>query len=460
MVKMHSGHPLLMFVCSICGGTWKNYKTLCRHISRKHPNQSGEQNAFDANCYESSVDLPVTVEQSHAEKAQLLEEKLSRQSAAYILKLKAVHGISQSCVNDIMAYTRSIVQLSTGVAREKVLHSLNLVQPDDRLSSAFDIPVFSGIETEWQQNKNFRQYFGLLEPVEIKIGERPRVNHKTQCTEMVPVYGYYVPFLQSLKQILAIPDICRTVFRSPSPADCNTDDMIDFEDGLFCRQHPVFNVSSNIRILGYFDDVEVVNPIGVHTKKHKLGLFFWTLLNVPPALRSKLSCINVIAIAKSRDYKEFGLNLLLHDFVSGLNELYNNGISLEIDGCERMVKGGLVAFAGDTLASCYIGGFKEGVGFANKICRTCETTAQQSRTLLSHEDCIVRTIDEHRRRCLVLESALTRPARKYWSLTYGINSTSVRLDLEGFDLTLGLIHYPMHLFFEGVTELMVRLILK
>lgn len=36
-----------------------------------------------------------------------------------------------------------------------------------------------------------------------------------------------------------------------------------------------------------------------------------------------------------------------------------------------MLHGAVVALCGDTLASCYVGGFKEGVGFSLRKCRTC-----------------------------------------------------------------------------------------
>ncbi len=156
--------------------------------------------------------------------------------------------------------------------------------------------------------------------------------------------------------------------------------MKDFSDGSYCKQHELFRLTS-LRILAYYDDIEIVNPIGVHTKKNKLCMYYWTLLNIPPAYRSRLACVELIAVAKTRDCKEFGLRSLLHDFNSGINALAADGITICMRGEERIVHGGLVAFAGDTLAANSIGGFKEGVGFAYKICRTCEATKQGSRSL-------------------------------------------------------------------------------
>ena len=48
----------------------------------------------------------------------------------------------------------------------------------------------------------------------------------------------------------------------------------DYCDGLVLKQHLLFSLYNNaLQILLYYDDVEVVNPIGSHRKVHKLGKF-------------------------------------------------------------------------------------------------------------------------------------------------------------------------------------------
>jgi hypothetical protein len=156
---------------------------------------------------------------------------------------------------------------------------------------------------------------------------------------------------------MQLADVQQAVCQRTSSVDIG--EMFDFEDGSFCKSHRLFSQKESLKILGYFDDAEVVNPIGVRTKVHKLSLFFWTLLNIPPKCRSRLSCIQLIAVAKTKDCKEFGINLLLHDFIAGLNTLSSTGITVQVDGKDVTLKGGLVAFAGDTLAANAIGGSKK-----------------------------------------------------------------------------------------------------
>lgn len=188
------------------------------------------------------------------------------------------------------------------------------------------------------QKKYFREEYGVLEPVEIKMGERTVLKSGLTCFKHVPAFGYCVPFLKSLEQLLAITDVQEMIVRG---SQSTMRDMFDFEDGEFCREHSVFSQSDNNRILAYFDDIKVVNPIGGHAKKHKLSLFFWQLLNIPPVYRSRLANIQLIAVAKAKDCKDFGLGLLLNDFISGINMLHNIGIKVCVGGTEKIIKGGL-----------------------------------------------------------------------------------------------------------------------
>jgi len=48
--------------------------------------------------------------------------------------------------------------------------------------------------------------------------------------------------------------------------------IVDFCDGDVCANHPLFSRDPiAIQILLYYDDVEVVNPLGFKTSKHKFA---------------------------------------------------------------------------------------------------------------------------------------------------------------------------------------------
>lgn len=53
-----------------------------------------------------------------------------------------------------------------------------------------------------------------------------------------------------------------------------TNVLADFCDGTYYKNHGLFSVHRNaLQIMMYYDDVEVCNPLGSHTKVHKPGKY-------------------------------------------------------------------------------------------------------------------------------------------------------------------------------------------
>ncbi len=119
----------------------------------------------------------------------------------------------------------------------------------------------------------------------------------------------------------------------------------------------------------------------------------------------------------------------------------------KIGTSETLVHETLVMVPCDTLAAQFIG-FKEGVGFAVKPCRTCEVTkseVKQSCFLASAE----RTLETHNERIQNLEE-VSKKTKEYWSKMWGINARSVLCKTENFPLHQCLVHDPMHILTVGI----------
>lgn len=56
----------------------------------------------------------------------------------------------------------------------------------------------------------------------------------------------------------------------------------DYCDGQDFHSHPLFSTNElSLQIFLYYDDIEVVNPIGSHKAVHKLGIYFYrSIVNV------------------------------------------------------------------------------------------------------------------------------------------------------------------------------------
>ena len=73
-------------------------------------------------------------------------------------------------------------------------------------------------------------------------------------------------------------------------------------------------------------DFEVANLIGSHWKKHQVTAFYWLILNIPPEFLSKLSAIQLLALAKSSDVKKYRVATLLHEFKKSLQTLWTGTV--------------------------------------------------------------------------------------------------------------------------------------
>ena len=61
-------------------------------------------------------------------------------------------------------------------------------------------------------------------------------------------------------------------------------------------------------------------------------------------------------------------------FVEDVKTLYCNGLTVSVGGVDHVLHGGLLDFIADNLAAHLVGGFKQSMSFALRICRGCIMT--------------------------------------------------------------------------------------
>ena len=253
---------------------------------------------------------------------------------------------------------------------------------------------------------------------------------------------YYIPVLSTLKTILSRSDVYRGISSQRSNAT-----LVDFCDGSVYKNHPLFVTNPlALQIIAYFDELEVCNPLGSAAKVHKVGIFLFTIANLPPKYRSSLKCLYLFAVAKASDIKKFSPDVVLAPFISDINALSNVGVSVTYSDKVVVYKGTLLAFVADNLASHAIGGFKESFSSTFRFCRTCLATHTQASQEFLSEKFILRSPDQHKRHCELLQTSLA----SFHSTTYGVNRWSALGDIEHFSVASCLPHDVMHDLLEGL----------
>ena len=298
----------------------------------------------------------------------------------------------------------------------------------------------------------------MQEPVEVYVGDPyfpPRLSGSKRSLVEKRDSFQYVPLLNTLRNLLTDATVLEYIENPHQRTDGLLEDICDGE--LF-KSHPLFSTDQHaLQIIAYYDELEVCNPLGTHTKKHKLGIVLFMLGNIPPKYRSTLKSMNLIACAEYPVVHKHGLDAILKPFVEDLNVLSSVGITVNVNGVERTFRGGLISFLADNAASNALGGFKESFSFSFRFCRTCMATNESFRIHFLPHHFVARTDANHKRHCEEVSGALG----DHFSKTYGVNRRSKLCDINGYSLFGGgLPHDFMHDILEGIAQYEIKLILR
>ena len=448
VLNKHKHHPSFIIHCTDCGAAYRQYASFARHIQRKHRLVNHEDESTDTDNALETVEVEAV---EHGETPREV-----RSEAVWLLKLLSSHRVSARAVRDIV---ESVNDLFT----EKLMELVPQIEAAHGDTAAIrnitTAKLFDGLVSKNQQEKYFEEHMSYIKPKAVILGSRLVTRKRKSKKRLVEesVTGYTVPFVGQLQALLDMPEVQEVIHSSRLAK--SEDLLLDFADGSYCKSHPFIIQHADALLFSiYVDDFEVANPIGSHKKKHKISIFYWILLNIPPEFRCKLSAIQLLAIAKTSDLRKFGTSKLLHDFQKSM-QLLSKGLSLQGVAGYFTYHGILVAVQADTPAAQLIGGFKESVGCSYKPCRTCEVTSDDIHKSVTHGQFQLRNEQEHRDRVVWLNEQ-NQHGRIYWSKHYGINSDSILTNIPSFSLTQCILHDPMHILLEGIARVELKAMLN
>src|ERR1700753_2180110 len=104
-----------------------------------------------------------------------------------------------------------------------------------------------------------------------------------------------------------------------------------------------------LHILLYFDEIELCNPLGSSAGIHKLGMVYFSILDQPRYLSTKLSNIFLTQLIKTKYLKEHGIQKSFSRLVNEINQLYREGIFIKNDLYEGTIKVKIFQIVGDNL---------------------------------------------------------------------------------------------------------------
>lgn len=258
-------------------------------------------------------------------------------------------------------------------------------------------------------------------------------NNKKKIVENKNSYGYYIPIKSTLAKLLQ-----NSNFRKFWSDEAKRPDI-----GNIASAHTVMINNPNAwKLVLYHDDINVTNPLS--NKSHKLSLFYYSFSFLPS---SQLDSIFLLAVAKTEAIHSSpqSLDALLTPFVEEMKVFGNEGVEFGND----FVHIALTSVVADTPAANYLGGFKEGVGWAKRKCRSCMGTYEEIQEKFFEEEFEMRELPKHLIYCSEIKKSETKGEEKSLSVEYGINFLSKLNEVPGFDLTKMFPQDIMHVELEG-----------
>ncbi|XP_036138783.1 uncharacterized protein LOC118644388 isoform X2 [Monomorium pharaonis] len=384
-----------------CGqdGCWRNFKyfyTLRRHIRQCHKYRCNDdlESEFivnnnqdwlpnpDNNEDEFFGDNAAMEEVTHMENYEDVYENLNFDLYTLIIRviarLQSKGSITGSILSDVLDEFEEVILNLAKFFKNKVLKYFQARNATEDLEvvellSNFDFEnPFDDLHTLKGQIKALKINCGYIEPIEIPLGYRmENLLHSetgTYTPKIVLETYQYVPIIDTLKLVLSNTEIKEAILSEQSSTD---DVLASFVDGDHFKNHPLFQMHRHaLRIQLYYDELEIVNPLGSKTGIHKLGVFYYTIQNIPAYINSDLGSIHVLLLCSDADTKKYGFDKILSVFLNDLEKLESDdGVKIMLDNEEFNLHATITAFCGDTLAVHEV--FNMLGPKSNKFCRMC-----------------------------------------------------------------------------------------
>ncbi|KAK3915662.1 Zinc finger protein 814 [Frankliniella fusca] len=306
---------------------------------------------------------------------------MQEEIAMFLLKLRASGNLTNTSIQMIIDNVSILLQNIMLKAKEDTKTFLNSteVPPENAqnfLSSIFHCnDMFNGLKSIEDQLDFYCERFGLVVPEELFLDTRVenRFDRKWRMflPKQVSETFQYVSLIQTLTLIVRNDYFRKLILSEEKSSDGvyrSYKDGTDFANNRFLRKYPYA-----LRIVLYYDGLEIANALGSKDVIHALGCFYISIQNLPPEESSLLSSIFLLALCHAIDLKKPGaFKKVLTMFISELKRLQTDeGVEIDLrNGHKFIIRACLVVLTTDTLAAHEVLGFFISSG-ADKFCRVC-----------------------------------------------------------------------------------------
>lgn len=193
--------------------------------------------------------------------------------------------------------------------------------------------IFKEFQSKYLLDEFLKNNFNMVSPIKVEIGTTTTWKKSKNGPVLVdvPDYAIVVPFEENLRSLLMNENYRSYLqFRTENGNSYKT-----ILDGSFYKDSAFFQNNNNaLGAILYYDEAVFTNPIGTRAKPHKMGLFYWSLANLDPRVRSTFDAMQLYAIVNYETMKKHGLRKVMEPLVKSINKLQAEGITIVVDNEE------------------------------------------------------------------------------------------------------------------------------
>lgn len=259
----------------------------------------------------------------------------------------------------------------------------------------------------------------------------------------------YVPINQTLGFILSTSGIDKVQLFEKFPVQDKSIYESIFDGSVF-KNGQLFKCCKHVILASlYYDEFEVVNPLGSKVKKHKLGAFYLTIFNLPDYLNSTFIHTHLVALFKTSDMiGGASLNNILEPLVIDLKILESRGIEVN----NQIYKVSIGSIRGDNLGINKLLQMVKSFR-AENYCNICEIDSKTAKFSTEEDPKLLRNPETYNK---IIQEGI--PLNKVHNK--GIKGYCILNDLNFFHVCTNYTGDIMHDLLEGSLPASVKLFLK
>ena len=184
--------------------------------------------------------------------------------------------------------------------------------------------VFRGIECTELEDDVRAKVLHAQQPVERKLIDPTGTRHGDVCYD-IPIDERLQWWLQNDRKAWDHVQRAQQAWQQAPPHPGTSETVyMDITCGSVVRGHPELGDDARracaakggdniirLKLILYYDEVEVCNPLGYAAGKHKLGLFYFALVDLPPNLRMALHNIQLATVCLDKDFSYYGATQII-----------------------------------------------------------------------------------------------------------------------------------------------------